>query len=191
MNNKNLKSILTAVSTTVFGISGLLLVSSVKVNAFEAKTESSPKISKSLSTGNNATNSVQKISTTQNQDKVIASTKVTEKILEKEVSNSAGVKNSLRGSSGTASWYGPGFHGRRTASGEKFNQNALTAAHRSLPFGTKVRVTNMRNGRSVIVRINDRGPFSGGRIIDLSRGAARAIGMVSSGTAPVRLEVLR
>src|ERR671938_1045916 len=78
---------------------------------------------------------------------------------------------------GAASWYGPGFHGRRTASGESFNANALTAAHRSLPFGTRVRVVNQRTGRSVVVRINDRGPYVGGRVIDLARGAARQIGM--------------
>lgn len=92
---------------------------------------------------------------------------------------------------GVASWYGPGLHGNRSASGEVFNQNALTAAHRSLPFGTRVRVTNMRNGRTVVVRINDRGPFSHNRVIDLSQAAASEIGMVSSGTAQVRLEVLR
>ncbi|PIG93554.1 septal ring lytic transglycosylase RlpA family protein [Gloeocapsopsis sp. IPPAS B-1203] len=92
--------------------------------------------------------------------------------------------------SGIASWYGPGFHGNRSASGERFNQNAMTAAHRSLPFGTKVRVTNKRNGRSVIVRINDRGPFTGGRIIDLSAAAARVLGVLNSGTAPVQVEVL-
>ena len=89
-----------------------------------------------------------------------------------------------------ASWYGPGFHGRRTANGERFNQNDLTAAHRSLPFGTKVKVTNLRNGRSVVVRVNDRGPFSRGRIIDLSKAAARIIGVFQSGSAPVLLEVL-
>lgn len=91
---------------------------------------------------------------------------------------------------GFASWYGPGFHGRRSASGERFNQNALTAAHRSLPFGTKVRVTNKRNGRSVVVRINDRGPHIRGRIIDLSAAAARTLGVMQSGVAPVRVEVL-
>ena len=96
----------------------------------------------------------------------------------------------LRQIRGIASWYGPGFHGRRSASGERFNQNALTAAHRYLPFGTRVRVTNLNNGRSVVVRINDRGPYSGRRIIDLSAGAARAIGMIRSGTAQVRVEVL-
>lgn len=90
---------------------------------------------------------------------------------------------------GAASWYGPGFHGKRTASGERFNQNALTAAHRSLPFGTRVKVTNRTNGRSVIVRINDRGPFSGGRVIDLSRGAASRLGMVNQGVARVVLDV--
>lgn len=91
---------------------------------------------------------------------------------------------------GMASWYGPGFHGRRTASGETFNSSGLTAAHRYLPFGTRVRVTNLRNGRSVVVRINDRGPFSGSRLIDLSRGAAAIIGVFQSGVAPVVLEVL-
>jgi rare lipoprotein A len=95
-----------------------------------------------------------------------------------------------RSYTGKASWYGPGFHGRPTASGERFNSNGYTAAHRSLPFGTKVRVTNLNNGRSVVVRINDRGPFHGGRIIDLAGGAAKAIGLHSSGVAPVKLQVL-
>ena len=87
--------------------------------------------------------------------------------------------------SGGASWYGPGFHGKKTASGERFNTRALTAAHRSLPFGTKVRVTNERTGRSVVVRINDRGPFVGGRVIDLSKAAAQAVGI--SGVGKVKL----
>ncbi|MGV0025474.1 septal ring lytic transglycosylase RlpA family protein [Phormidesmis priestleyi] len=91
---------------------------------------------------------------------------------------------------GWASWYGPGFNGNASASGEIFNQNAMTAAHRSLPFGTQVQVTNLDNGRSVIVRINDRGPYSGNRVIDLSAGAARILGVISTGIAPVRLEVL-
>lgn len=91
---------------------------------------------------------------------------------------------------GMASWYGPGFHGNQSASGEIFNQNAMTAAHRSLPFGTKARVTNLANGRSVIVRINDRGPYVRGRIIDLSAGAARALGMMQSGVTSVRIDVL-
>jgi rare lipoprotein A len=92
---------------------------------------------------------------------------------------------------GHASWYGPGFHGRRTANGERFNQYAMTAAHKSLPFGTRMRVTNLVNGRSVIVRINDRGPFIPGRVLDLSQGAAQEIGIISSGTGNVKMEVLR
>ena len=88
-----------------------------------------------------------------------------------------------------ASYYGKELAGRRTASGERFNPGAMTAAHRTLRFGTRVRVTNARNGRSVVVRINDRGPFVKGRSIDLSSGAARAIGMGSSGQ--VRMQVLR
>lgn len=91
---------------------------------------------------------------------------------------------------GVASWYGPGFAGRLTANGEIFDPGKLTAAHRTLPFNTHLRVTNLRNGRSVVVRINDRGPFAGNRIIDLSRAAAERIGMIGSGTARVRLEVL-
>jgi rare lipoprotein A len=94
-------------------------------------------------------------------------------------------------SQGTASWYGPGFYGNRTANGEVFRPGTLTAAHRSLPFGTRVRVTNLNNGRSTVVRINDRGPFHGGRVIDLAQGAAQQLGVTSSGVAPVRLEVLR
>ncbi|MGK7921455.1 MAG: septal ring lytic transglycosylase RlpA family protein [Trichodesmium sp.] len=92
---------------------------------------------------------------------------------------------------GWASWYGPGFHGRLTASGERFNQYVMTAAHKTLPFGTKVRVTNLNNGTSVIVRINDRGPFTPGRVIDLSSAAARVLGMVQSGVAPVKVEVMK
>lgn len=91
---------------------------------------------------------------------------------------------------GEASWYGPGFSGRKTASGERYNQNSLTAAHRSLPFGTTVRVTALDSGKSVIVRINDRGPYSGGRIIDLSKAAAKEIGMIGTGTAEVELVAL-
>ncbi|HME60189.1 MAG TPA: septal ring lytic transglycosylase RlpA family protein [Candidatus Binatia bacterium] len=89
---------------------------------------------------------------------------------------------------GVASWYGPRFHGKLTASGEVFNQNELTAAHRTLPWGSKVKVINLTNGKSVEVRINDRGPFEKGRIIDVSRAAARALGMLKSGIAQVRIE---
>ncbi len=91
---------------------------------------------------------------------------------------------------GTASYYGSRHHGSRTASGERFNQHGLTAAHRSLAFGSRVRVTNLDNKRSVVVRINDRGPHSRGRLIDLSRGAAQKIGMIRSGTARVRVQGL-
>jgi len=89
---------------------------------------------------------------------------------------------------GLAVWYGPGFHGRRTASGERYDMHALTAAHPTLPFGTRVRVTNLRNGKSVVVRINDRGPFGGKYIIDLSYAAAKAIGALSA--TRVRVEVV-
>lgn len=89
---------------------------------------------------------------------------------------------------GMASWYG---ESQMTASGERFNKHAMTAAHRSLPFGTHVRVTNLDNGRSVIVRINDRGPYGHGRIIDLSEAAARRLGMIAAGVVPVTIEVVK
>jgi rare lipoprotein A len=90
---------------------------------------------------------------------------------------------------GLASWYGPGFQGKRTASGERFDANALTAAHRTLPFGTRVRVKSLVNGKEVVVRINDRGPFIQGRIIDLSQAAALALDL--SGVKRVELQQLR
>ena len=91
---------------------------------------------------------------------------------------------------GAASWYGPGFYGRTTANGEHFRKGTLTAAHRTLPFGTKVRVTNLSNGRSVVVRINDRGPFKYHRVIDLAHGAASQLRMLQAGEVPVKLEIL-
>jgi rare lipoprotein A len=86
---------------------------------------------------------------------------------------------------GGASWYGPGFHGKRAASGERFDQNAMTAAHRTLPFGTVVKVVDQRTGKSVTVKINDRGPFHGSRIIDLSKAAATKLGFRNAGTTKV------
>ena len=91
---------------------------------------------------------------------------------------------------GQASWYGKARHGQRTASGEHFDMHALTAAHRTLPFGTIVRVTDLSSGRSVNVRINDRGPFRGGRVIDLSYEAARKLGILARGTARVGITVI-
>lgn len=90
---------------------------------------------------------------------------------------------------GEASYYAASFHGRRTASGEKYDKNALTAAHKTLPFGTYVRVTELSSGRSVVVRVNDRGPYKAGRIIDLSERAARELGFLAKGITAVRLEV--
>ena len=92
---------------------------------------------------------------------------------------------------GIASWYGDPFHGQRTSNGEVYDMDAMTAAHRTLPFQTVVRVHNLDNGKEVQVRVNDRGPFVKGRIVDLSRAAAREIDMVGPGTARVRLEILR
>jgi len=91
----------------------------------------------------------------------------------------------------TASWYGPGFHGQATASGEPFNQHALTAAHRTLPLGTEAKVTNLETGQSVMVTINDRGPYVPGRHLDLSQAAAKQIGLLKKGVAKVKLEAKR
>ena len=91
---------------------------------------------------------------------------------------------------GFASYYASRFHGARTASGERYDQEAMTAAHRTLPFGTRVRVTNLTNGRSVVVTITDRGPFAPGRVIDVSRRAARKLDFVRAGTVRVRIRIL-
>lgn len=101
-----------------------------------------------------------------------------------------GFSSAPNSAEGVASWYGPGFDGNLTANGEVFDTTKLTAAHQTLPFDTLVRVTNMANGRVVVVRINDRGPFVGGRIIDLSQAAAERLDMLGPGTARVRLELL-
>lgn len=97
----------------------------------------------------------------------------------------SGVAHAAGNQCGGASWYGPGFDGKKTASGERFNQNAMTAAHRTLPMGSVVKVTDQRTGKTIKVTINDRGPFSGGRIIDLSKGAASKLGFIARGTTKV------
>lgn len=102
----------------------------------------------------------------------------------------AGLAETSKELYGTASWYGPGFHGRQTANGERFNENALTAAHKTLPFNTYLKVTNRMNGRSVVVRINDRGPYIGNRSIDLSKAAAQCLGSVGKGVIPYEAVIL-
>ena len=89
---------------------------------------------------------------------------------------------------GNASWYGPGFHGRKTSNGERFDMNTMTAAHPTLPIPSYARVTNLKNGKQVIVRINDRGPFHGNRVLDVSKAAAQKLGFVHTGTAKVKVE---
>ena len=91
---------------------------------------------------------------------------------------------------GVASWYGPGFHGKKTSSGEVYDMHCLTAAHKTLPLNTSVKVVNLQNNREVTVRVNDRGPFVDDRVIDLSLAAAKQIGLVSDGTGPVRVTVI-
>lgn len=108
---------------------------------------------------------------------------------DKIVSKPKASKGKSKVEKGEASYYADKFHGRPTASGEKYNKKSFTAAHRTLPFGTKVRVTNVKNGKSVDVTINDRGPFKAGRVIDLSRAAAEKIGLIQDGVAQVTVEV--
>jgi rare lipoprotein A len=91
---------------------------------------------------------------------------------------------------GYASWYGPGFHGKKTANGEIYNQNALTAAHKTLPLSTTVKVTNLENNKSITLRVNDRGPYYGNRILDLSKEAAKQLGVLQKGVAKIQLQVL-
>ncbi len=92
---------------------------------------------------------------------------------------------------GKASWYGPGFHGKLTANGERYNMNGITAAHKTLKFGTKVKITNVENGKSIVVRINDRGPYTKGRQFDLSKGAFRRIASISAGVIKIKYEILK
>jgi rare lipoprotein A (peptidoglycan hydrolase) len=106
------------------------------------------------------------------------------------VASSRAIASESHGEIGLASYYGCEFDSLPTASGERFDMRAMTAAHRTLPFGTRVRVTNIENGRSMVVRINDRGPFVKGRVLDLSYGAARRLGLVGVGVGPVEFEVL-
>jgi rare lipoprotein A len=113
----------------------------------------------------------------------VANARVSRRVHHRET----GVKKVIRGE---ASWYGPGFHGRKTASGEIFDQGKLTAAHKTLPLGTKVRITNLQNGNTVEVEINDRGPYVGQRVIDLSHAAADILGFVDSGITLVSIELL-
>lgn len=94
-------------------------------------------------------------------------------------------------STGVVSWYGDKFHGRKTASGEKYDKHELTAAHKSLPFGTKVKVTNIRNGKSVVVEINDRGPYAKSRVLDLSQAAFSEIGQTNTGVMQVEYEIMK
>ncbi len=105
-------------------------------------------------------------------------------------SRRSGTQTAAYSQVGVASWYGGKFHGRKTASGEVYDQNRMTAAHRTLPFGTRVEVTNLRNGRSVVVTINDRGPFIKGRIIDVSRRAAGKLGFRNQGVTRVRVRTV-
>lgn len=91
---------------------------------------------------------------------------------------------------GMASWYGPGFHGRLTASGQRYNQHAPTVAHRKLPFGTKIKITNLRNGKTAYATVTDRGPYAGNRILDVSRGIAGQLGMIKSGVAKVKITII-
>jgi rare lipoprotein A (peptidoglycan hydrolase) len=102
----------------------------------------------------------------------------------------AAVPRKFRTEVGEASWYGPGFHGRRTAGGEFFDQNSLSAAHPTLSLNSVIRVTNLSNGRSVILRVTDRGPYWGGRILDVSKRAAKRLGFVQAGTTRVRIELI-
>ena len=176
MNLQQISKKITVFTLGINAFAALLLASSAT-----ASTNSNGYLSKNSLVSNNNVSIISDLDLDQ-----IETSEKNHNLLEER----AVVQVAQRAGWGKASWYGPKFHGRRTANGEIFNSNALTAAHRSLPFGTKVKVTNVRNGRSVIVRINDRGPFIKGRIIDVSAGAARRLNMIGSGIATVQLEIL-
>jgi rare lipoprotein A (peptidoglycan hydrolase) len=196
MNQKILSGITTTAIATVLGATAFLNVSGSQAVASEVDSSTKGQISQTTEKKSDAMGIVYEqqwkdASSSANDgelNKEIAKGDIT--WLKQKPSKTIPVQAGTKQVRGIASWYGPGFHGRQTANGERFNQNAMTAAHRSLPFGTKVRVTNANNGRSVIVRINDRGPFVGGRVIDLSAAAAQAIGLQSSGVGSVSLEIL-
>ena len=117
--------------------------------------------------------------------------KATKKVLPPYGGGSTSKSSGKHATSGKASWYGGKFHGRLTANGERYNKNGISAAHKTLPFGTEVRVKNLNNGKTLVVRINDRGPFVKGRIIDLSEGAAKKLDMINDGVVPVKLTILK
>lgn len=122
------------------------------------------------------------------QDKYIPSTSYVVRGKKYYTLSSDKAKNLVQ--TGYASWYGPGFHGKKTANGEIYNQNMLTAAHKTLPLNTTVKVTNLENNKTLIVRVNDRGPYHGNRILDLSKEAANQLGVLAKGTAKIKLQVI-
>ena len=143
-------------------------------------------LSSSLYASDKKTDSIEELTKTVD---VTVPTEQKTKTQAKDIVNKS--KKSLQTKYGSASFYGPGFHGRKTASGEVFNQNALTAAHRTLPFGTKLRVTCTTTGRSTIVKVNDRGPFAGrNRVLDLSKAAFLQIAPLSKGVTYIKYEIL-
>lgn len=202
MNQKFLSGITTTAIATVLGTTAFLNVSGSQAVASEVDSSTKGQISqstekKSEKKSENAMGIVYDRQWKDAPNSAKSDSELTKEIAKGEIawlkqkpSKTIPVQEGTKQVRGIASWYGPGFHGRQTANGERFNQNEMTAAHRSLPFGTKVRVTNANNGRSVIVRINDRGPFVGNRLIDLSAAAAQAIGLQSSGVGPVNIEIL-
>jgi rare lipoprotein A (peptidoglycan hydrolase) len=179
---QRLRSVLRVTVATLFlGISGLISLGANVTMAFAKKV--SPETTREKRTRGNL--------------KAKYHLRTSGKSLEIATRGKHGLKASFHGTSlkathmkGVASWYGKQFNNRKTASGVRFNTHAMMAAHRTLPFGTKVRVTNLKNHKSCIVEITDRGPYVGNRVIDVSYAAAQSLGMASSGTAEVRLEVL-
>lgn len=146
------------------------------------------KAAKSTSDNNKQKNQINKQETKKITTKKVSAT--TYRVKGKKYTTLSSDKAKDLTQTGLASWYGPGFHGKKTANGEIYNQNALTAAHKTLPLSSKVKVTNLENNKTVTLRVNDRGPYYGNRILDLSKEAARKLGVLPKGIAKIRLQVL-
>lgn len=185
-----MKTIQTIAKNKAAALIGFALAVMFAVSGFFAVQNNSSHMSAAviLESGNEPADSLATPVTPIEKDSVKTPAAVVENRMTEEAEEAAAKSKSL--GSGEASFYGPGFEGRPTANGERFNSAEMTAAHRTLPFGSKLRVTNTSNGQSVIVRVNDRGPYAHNRVIDLSKGAAQKIGMIQSGTANVKLELI-
>ncbi len=179
----NIKNLLLTIATVA--VLSLIVFSGIKMYKEQSLVEASDETTNSVENTNPSDEDVVIAKKNKNFKPTIAYNYKVKGKRYATYANSDGFKQT-----GTASWYGGSFHGKKTANGERFNMNTLTAAHKSLPLVTYAKVINLENNKSVVVKINDRGPFHGNRIIDLSRAAAQKIGMIHKGTTKVQVIAL-